>query len=1040
MDRRSELGSLLLQYRRAAGLTQRQLAERAQVSVGTLRDLEQGRTLAAREHTLTCLADALGLGSAERELLTSSAGPPRGSGGAAAARAPAWAEATGEVAVALLGPLTVWRDGQRLALRPMRLQAVLGLLLLSDGMTLSREAVLDALWGAEPPLTATQMLEGYVSRIRRLLRTSGAAGYHARAGQATLLSWDGTGYQLASGAVATDAAEFGTLIDRARLAARSDDHAVACAHYEQAMRLWRGTPLSGLSLLGSHPAVMRLGSQRTSAAIEYFEAARRTGNYDSVSAHLRSLAHDEPLDERIHAKMMIALSASGQQAAALRVYERLKRRLDDELGVSPCPELEEAHLRVLRQEPAGDRAGPVTANRVVPHQLPPTTRYFAGRARELAELNRMLGEADRERQAPLVAAIGGIGGVGKTALALYWAHSVAGRFPDGELYVNLRGYGPSGPPVTATDAAGTLLEGLGVPAERIPVGADARTGLYLSLVSGKKMIIVLDNARNSEQARPLLPASPGCLVLVTSRGQLAGLAAEGARGLDLRVLSQQDARTALAVRLGMNRVAAEPGACDDLISFCGRLPLALGVAAARAASHPRAPLASIAEELRDEGRRMDALGTDDAATDIRAVFSWSANLLSEGAARLFCLLGIYPGQEVSVQAAACLAGISQHGASRLLNELSRSGLLSEYIPWRFACHDLLHAYAAELASSRVPSAEQREASRRVFDYFLLSFHRAGRLIDPCRPSIALTVTEPAAVEATFTTLTAASAWCLSEAGMLGSVINAAGRLGFTSHAWQLAWAADAFFHRLARWDETAAVHKIALEAAQHANDRLGQAHMLSGLGRALIMIGPQEEAVRCLRQAVGLFQELGDRPGEASARIRDGVILSGLKGLHGEAYAEARRALELFRAAGCTGGHAAALINMGNHAAALGQQERAVTLCRQALEIYLELDDRRGQGMAHAGIAEACLRLGDFSRAQEHGRVATELLDTTGHIWELAGTLEILGDACSAAMDLGSALAAWERALDLVEPLTAVSEPACARIAGKVRAARTAQD
>ena len=592
------------------------------------------------------------------------------------------------------------------------------MLALSGGAGVSRATLVDVLWQSNPPRTAMEMLHSYVSRVRRCLGSSDEDHGSTRQWAGELLVWSGSAYRLVPGAVRSDVEDFGALAERAEHATRAGKVAEACELYDRGFQLWRGAPLAGLEMMQDHPAVIELRERRARIVTGYATIAETAGENERVIGHLRAAARQDPLDERVHARLMIALLATGQQAAALRVHEDLRHRLDQELGVSPGPELAAAHLQVLRQEftratsapvalsgPAVTAAksgnctsGPMVMDLPVPHQLPPATPYFAGRATELSALDEMLDKADRAPGTGLIVSVLGGAGVGKTALAVTCAHRVADRFPDGQLYINLRGYDPSHRPVAPDEAIRSFLDALQVP-KRISGGLDARVGLYRTLLTDKRMLIVLDNARSADQVRPLLPGSPGCVVVVTSRGELTGLVTEGARPLLLDILTQDDARALLAARLDVRRLTAEAESADELIGFCARLPLALGVAAARAARHPDSPLSTIVSELRDERRRLDALDTGDAATAVRAAFSSSYRLLSKSPAFLFSLLGIHPGPDITVPAAASLAGVAPGEAIRALSELARVGLLTEHTPGRFACHDLLRAYAAELGRS-----------------------------------------------------------------------------------------------------------------------------------------------------------------------------------------------------------------------------------------------------------------------------------------------------------------------------------------------------
>ncbi|MBX6723157.1 MAG: transcriptional regulator, SARP family protein, partial [Dactylosporangium sp.] len=454
------------------------------------------------------------------------------------------------------------------------------------------------------------------------------------------------------------------------------------------------------------------------------------------------------------------------------------------------------------------------------------------------------------RRRVLVVAITGTAGVGKTSLAVHWAHRVRDRFPDGQLYVNLRGFHASGAAMRPEEALRTFLDALDVPAHRVPADLTALVGLYRSLLADRRILIVLDNAREADQVRPLLPGSDSCLVLVTSRNELSGLvASEGAYPLALDLPTRPEARLLLAHRLGHARTAAEPEVVDELLTRCARLPLALAVVASRAAARPRVPLAAVAAELGAAGAGLDPFTGDDAATDVRAVFSWSYRALSPSAARLFRLLGLHPATPFGAQVAASLAGEPLARVRRSLAELVGARLVDQLGADRYGCHDLLHVYAAEMAEEHDPAADRQAARRRMLDYYVHSAAEVVRWIAPYRVPVTITAPADGVVVEAFCDREQALAWCAAQLPAILSAVETAGRCGFDGHIPQLAWAIGPYLHVRALWRNDECLQRAALHAARRLGDRAWQAQAHSDLARPYGRLGRYEEARAELRRA-----------------------------------------------------------------------------------------------------------------------------------------------------------------------------------------------
>jgi DNA-binding SARP family transcriptional activator len=906
----TRVASLVRARRLELGLTQQELAAKAGLSVAALRDIEQCRRQRPRPSSLAGLASALDLDTEQAASLASAAASPPPQQ-AAVTRITGPMEPGRGLWLSALGPLEAWRDGAPLSLGPPVRRAVLGLLMMDPDVLVRRDTMIDVLWREAPPRTAVGLVQAHVSRLRKTLEPR----RHSVGGDGVLTAVGGA-YRLQVSGAELDLLTFRDLAARAAAAWAMGDELTACELYEQAIGLWRGDPLADVDLLYSHPGITLLRQQLAEVLLRYAEVACALGQFGRVLPRLRALAAAEPLNESAHARLMIALAGSGQQVAAIRVYEDLRSRLDRELGIYPGEELAEAHLRVLRRDilignpwrDGAHRMAAAAVGHIVPRQLPVAPRYFTGRAREIDTLSGLLERVAGETDGMVIAALTGMAGIGKTALALSWAHQVADRFPDGQLFVNLRGFSPCEAPTAPAEALSGFLAALGVPFARIPVNTAGQAALFRSLLAGRRMLIVLDNARDAEQVRSLLPGSPGCMVLVTSRNRLTGLvAAEGAHLLSLDVLTLRESRDLLIKNLGAERALAEPAAVSELIAACDRLPLALCGVAARVAARPGQPLAALATETRDVRGRLDALETGEPATSVRMAFSWSrAGLRSESAQRMFRLLGMHPGPDITVPVAASLAGLSRSEAYLALTELCDGHMLTERPFGRYTCRDLLRAYAAEAACLRESEAERRAAVHRVLDHYLHTANTASAMLYPYYTPPPLRRPRVGVKPEDMADQGEAADWLANERHVLFAAIARAAEEGYAPHAWQLPWAAGQFFRGDAHRRKLIAAQESALTVAARLGDLAGQALAHCQLGLLWFWLGDHVSACHHLEEAIKLASGVDDdRFPTLAGLIRSYILQS--QGRSFEARAQADESLQFFRAAGDSRGEVHAL-------------------------------------------------------------------------------------------------------------------------------------
>ncbi|MFK3979616.1 BTAD domain-containing putative transcriptional regulator [Micromonospora sp. NPDC050397] len=930
----------------------------------------------------------------------------------------------------LLGPVRAVSGGVPVDVGSRKQRLVLAVLLLGVNRFVATTSLVRACWLDEPPPTANRVVHAHVSRLRGALAAAGSERY------AISLARQGAGYVLRCDPMRVDVHRFRELVRRTR-ASGTDEERVALL--SEALDLWRGAPLHDVANDETRDRLCAgLTEARLAAMQDRWDAQLRLGRHLSILEELVDQAAEHPQQQRMTGQLMLALYRSGRAVDALRTYRVYRERLGDEFGVDPGVELRRLELAILRTDPTLDLVGQParvaapdrTADRVtpVPAQLPPDVPGFVGRDGQLRELDAV---ADAGERTPGAVIISGTAGVGKTALALHWAHRARDRFTDGQLYVNLRGFDPAGRVVSAAEAIRGFLDALGVPPEHVPATIEGQTGRYRSLLAGKRMLVLLDNARDADQIRPLLPATPTVLTVVTSRNQLTSLlAVEGAYPLTLDVLSLGGAHDLLTQRVGAERTAAEPVAVRKIIMACARLPLALGIAAARARQSGFS-LAALGAELGSANQSLDALDAGDPTSNVRAVFSWSIAALTPPAARLFRLLGQHPGPDVDVAAAASLAGYPVPQTRRLLTELRRASLLVEPVPGRLTCHDLLRVYAADLTATIDPPDQRRAATSRLLDHYTHLAYVADRLINPHRDPMTLplrplpprTGAEPPA------DAEAATAWLATERAVLLAAVRYAAESGFDLRAWQLTWALDTFLFRSGHWRDRASAWQVALTAAGRLDEVDARADAHRALAQTGTLNGGYAEAHIHLVHALELSTRTGDRQGQARTHHQLAHLYERQDQLD-IALEHALQALALRRAAGHHRGQAVALNAVGWTYNRLGNHVQALIHCEQALKLNQEIGNRFGQAAVWDSLGHVHHQLGDHSRAAECYQRSLALSRELGGQYIEADTLVHLGETQRAVGDYPAARVAWTRALAM---LTNLDHPDAARVRAQLR-------
>ncbi|HXW45769.1 MAG TPA: BTAD domain-containing putative transcriptional regulator [Streptosporangiaceae bacterium] len=964
---------------------------------------------------------------------------------------------TAGLTVGILGPLVI-QSGEACTEVPRTGQRVLlAMLAAAANQPVSTDELIEAVWGEDPSRQRERNLHVQMYQLRRLL-----AGLEPGRAEPRIVTAS-PGYRLLLAPGELDSDDFVRTVERGRAAARDGDPTTAAQWLASALAIWRGPALADVTAACPRLSGLaaRLEEQRLAVLEDRIAADLSAGIKASaaLAAELGGLVAANPLRERLRGQLMVALYAAGRQADALSVFRQGRRILNEELGLDPGPELASLHRRILAGDPqiagptaaavagrahdsprpqahrqggrAGTRAlaaaarGPARSRgpdaAAVPRQLPADTAPFVGRAAELAALDGMLarlndaGESRAAGSGPVVV-IGGTAGIGKTTLAVHWAHAVAAEFPDGQLHADLRGYDLAGMPATAAEVIRGFLEALGVPDRHMPASTDGQAALYRTMLAGRRILMVLDNARDAAQVRPLLPSSPVSLVIVTSRATLPGLTVtNGAVPLTLRLPGVAEATELLAARIGAGRLAAEPGAAAELVTLCARLPLAIAITAAHAAAQPARPLSALAAQLETQAGKLDALDTGDPASTLRDVFACSCQQLSEPAARLFRLLGLHPGPDLSVPAAASLAAMPAGLTRHALAELVTSSLLSENAG-RYGMHDLLRAYAAEQAATAEPEAERDAALRRVLDYYLHSASAAARTLNPGFPGVGLSPAAEGAVAQQFAAPEPAAAWFRAEHHALLAAIACAAESGHDTYAWQLPIVVANAWVRQGQIEDLATASRLALAAATRLGDPRALALARERMANVCYLDESYAAAVHHAAHALAYFRETGDVVGKADAHARLGWALGGQR-RYREALRHAADALRLHREAGNQSGEASALRLTGWLHAQQSDFSAARDYYRQALDAYRQVGGAAGQADAWDNLGHAFFELGEYRQAVHSHQQAAAMSEAAGHRRGQVHSLIRLGDAHRAAGDSAAARASWRQALDLLGDL-----------------------
>ncbi|MEV4348219.1 BTAD domain-containing putative transcriptional regulator [Actinoplanes sp. NPDC049596] len=914
----------------------------------------------------------------------------------------------------IMGPLRVWRGDTELDAGPRQQRCLLALLAANEGRPVSMADLIDLMWGPAPPPSAVNVIHKYVGALRRLLEP----GLTPRSAGSYLTRHD-TGYRFSAGPETLDLAAFRLSVARAKA---DPEPRSALDHYVEALRHGQGPAGDTLGdSAGATATFAGIDGEFFDAAVAAAGLAVATGHAARVLPALRLAARMGRMHEPVHAALITTLAAAGHQAEALDAYRSIRERLADELGIDPGRELQEAQQRVLTQSvapPAEEVASPAegAAPLMRPAQLPPDQPMFVGRTQELTVLRNLFADMRAARRtSPMVVAVDGMGGVGKSTIVTHFAHRVASDFTDGQLYLDLRGNSGLGLP--APEALRSLLYALGLRAAEVPDTFDALVGAYRSLTAGKRMLLMLDDVRDASQVRPLLPNSADSLVLITSRGPLVGLAAsDGARLYRAYVPDLPDAREILTTRLATLPSRAGAGddraTLDEIVELCGRLPLALAILAARLSVRPQLSLKTVAAELRDGARRLEAFPEGRGVTDPRTAFSWSYRQLSPAAARLFRLLSVALTPGITLEACAALSGHDVARTRAELAELTEAALVAENEEGCFTSHVLVRAYAGEL----IEESEREAAASRLLQYYLHSSFNAQVVLEPVRPPIPPGPAAPGVTPERPASYDEGIAWFARHRAVLEEAVRVAADRGRGIVPWQLALTMQQYFEWFGYFQDWEDVMRTALRAAREQDDVIGEAHVLRSLAGARWFFGANEEALALLSAALEVYVSRGMLLEQALTYINFYSVHSAL-GDDRRALECAETAVRLCRAAGSEKSETLSLGlgYMGKALTRLGRHDEAAAALDQALDLNLHCGRRHVEAMIRVAIADNLVALGRTGDGVHELRRAVEAARSVGQGPYHFEAFRRLAELLLTMGDRDGARAAYRQASEVLE-------------------------